>query len=173
MIWRTLRKNATSRSWLSSARELIRYESGGSLVELAIVLVIFFPLIIVGLLEFGGLVYDYVEVCNASHAGAAYAAQYYVTKSSLPSSVTTQVTNDSPELQSTLKPSTTLSVVEATGCSGGSATTGNTVPTCTAPSLPYVQVTVTATVVPPGSLTLPGFPSSFTLTSKAQMTLVQ
>lgn len=171
MIWTASRKNATPRKWLRDARELIRHEKGGALIELALVLTVFFPLLIIGLLEFGGLAYDYVELSNASHAGAAYAAQYYITKSSLPSSVTTQVTNDSPELQNALKSGTTLSVVEATGCSGGSATTGNTVPTCTAPALPFVQVKVTATVVPPGSLTLPGLGTSFTLTNTAQMIL--
>lgn len=166
-------KIGASRQLLQAARNLIRSDRGGAFVEMAFVVAFLLPAMVFGVLEFGGLAYDYIEVCDAANAGASYAAQYYISNSStLPTSakVTTAATNDSPELQTALKSGTTFSVSMATGCGTGAATTGNTVPTCTSPAQPYVQVKVTATVVP--LLTFSLFPSSYTMTDTATMNLV-
>lgn len=166
-------KNGTPRKCMRAAKELTHREGGGALIELAFVMAFLLPAMVFGVLEFGGLAYDYIEVCDAANAGAAYAAQYYIGHSSaLPATtaVTTAATNDSPELQTALKSGTTFTAAMYTGCGTGAATAGNTVPTCTSPAQPYVQVKVTATVVP--LLTFPLFSSSYTMTDTATMNLV-
>ncbi|HEX4286764.1 MAG TPA: hypothetical protein VHZ28_16850, partial [Terracidiphilus sp.] len=82
----------------------------------------------------------------------------------------TAAQNDAPELTPMLKSSTTLTVSMATGCNGGAATAGNTIPTCGTGVLPYVQVTAQATVVPITKFV--GLPNSMTLTSTATINLV-
>jgi hypothetical protein len=120
------------------------------------------------------LIYSSIEISDAAHAGAAFAAQYYISNSNtaLPSTsqVTTAAQNDAPELTPMLKSGTTLTVSMATGCNGGAATAGNTIPTCGTGVLPYVQVTAQATVVPITKFV--GLPNSMTLTSTATINLV-
>lgn len=162
---------------IRAASRKIRGERGGAVVELAIVMALLMPPMLLGTIEFGGLAYNYIEVCNAAHAGAAYAAQYYIQNysngtSTLPSqqNVTTAATNDSPELQNVLASGSAFTVTVATGCGTGAAATGTAVPTCSSPQLPYVRVQVTAQVLP--LVRLPGFKGPFTLNNTAIMNLV-
>ncbi|HEY2860613.1 MAG TPA: TadE/TadG family type IV pilus assembly protein [Terracidiphilus sp.] len=163
---------------MSFAKLLTRIKSigrtdGASMVELALVVGFFGPLLLLGTAELSILVYDSIELADAAHAGADYASQYYIANSNtaLPaqSQVTTAVTNDAPELVGMLKSGTSLTATISTGCGTGSASAGNTVPTCNSGTLPYVKVTATATVVP----IFQGFRlSSVTMTSNATVSLV-
>jgi Flp pilus assembly protein TadG len=149
---------------------------GSSLVELAVIMTFLFPPMLLGTVEFGGLVYGSIEVSNAAHAGAAYAAQSYMASSETPAVLPTQAEvtaaaiNDSPELQNMLQSGSTFTATMATGCGAGAATAGNTVPVCVGTALPYVQVTASATVVP--LVKLPGFSGPFTLSNTATINLV-
>jgi Flp pilus assembly protein TadG len=130
----------------------MRGEDGVSLVEAALFLAIFAPLMLLGTVEISGLVYASIEVSNAAHAGAAYAARVYIANSNTALPTQAQVTaaarNDAPELVNMLPSGTQLSVAMATGCGTETASTGNTVPSCGSGTLPYVQVTTQATVAP-------------------------
>jgi Flp pilus assembly pilin Flp len=152
----------------------VRGESGASLVEVALIVGILAPVMLLGTAGVAGLVYASIEVSNGAHAGAAYAAEYYIahSNSALPTSaqVTTAVQNDTHELTAVLKPGTTLTVTMATGCNGASATTGNSLPSCSSGVLPYVQVTTQATVIP--FTKYAGLPSSITMNSQAIINLV-
>jgi Flp pilus assembly protein TadG len=154
--------------------EGLRGENGASLVEVSLILAILAPALLLGTVGAAGLVYASIEVSNAAHAGAAYAAEYYIANSNTALPTTTQVTtavqNDAPELTALLKPGTTLTISMATGCNGGSATTGNSIPSCSTGVLPYVQVTTQATVVP--FTAFAGLPHSLTMSSQATINLV-
>jgi Flp pilus assembly protein TadG len=153
---------------------VLRSENGASLVEVSLVLAILAPALLFGTAGAAGLVYASIEVSNAAHAGAAYAAEYYIANSNtaLPttSQVTTAVQNDAPELTAVLKPGTSLTISMATGCNGASPTTGNSIPSCGTGVLPYVQVTTQATVLP--FTAFAGLPHSITMSSQATINLV-
>ncbi len=160
-------------------RRVLRNERGSSLVEVALVLSLLFVPTLVGIVEFANLAYASIEISNAAHTGAAYVAQYYEQeKSSNSASITlptaTQVTSvaegDSPDLQKLMASGNSLTVAMATGCGTGTATSGNTIPSCTAPTLPYVQVTAQALIVP--MVHLPGFAGPFPISTTATMNLV-
>lgn len=159
---------------LRFAWSTLRDNSGGALVETALMIGLFAPTMLLGTTELAGLVYASIEVSDAAHAGAAYAAQSYVASSdtALPTQaqVTTAAQNDAPEIASMLAPNTTLSASMATGCNGSAASAGNTVPACAGNTLGYVQVTVQAQVTP--LVNFPGLPKSLTLASQATMNLV-
>ncbi len=148
--------------------------AGGALVEMALMIGLFAPVMLLGTSELAGLVYASIEVSNAAHAGAAYAAQSYISSSdtAIPtqSQVAAAVQNDAPEITPMLTPTTTLTASVATGCNGSAATAGNTIPACTGNTLPYVQVTSQAQITP--LVYFPGLPKSLTLTSQATMNLV-
>jgi Flp pilus assembly protein TadG len=166
----TLQKRVRSASRL----RLFREEAGASLVEVSLILGFLAPAMLLGTVGTAGMVYSSIEVSNAAHAGAAFAAEYYIANSNtaLPTSaqVTSAVKNDAPELALVLKPGTTISVSMATGCNGGAATAGNSIPSCSSGILPYVQVTTQATVVPFTAYS--GLPSSITMSSEATINLV-
>ncbi len=150
-------------------------ESGASFIEVSLIVGILAPLMLLGTTGAAALIYASIELSNAAHAGAAYAAQYYNASSTpaLPTSaqVTTAAQNDAPELTNMLKSGTSLSVSMATGCNGGAATAGNTIPTCSSGVLPYVQVTAQGIVVPLTAFA--GLPKSITMTTKATINLVK
>lgn len=156
-------------SWMKKARR----EDGASILELALVLGILGPLLVLGTLEISVFAYASIELVDATHAAAAYAAQYYILNSDteLPTQaqVTAAATNDAPELVGMLKSGTSFTATMATGCGTGTATTGDTIPTCSGGTLPYVQVTGTATVVPIAQYL--GM-TSLTMTSKTKIDLV-
>ena len=158
-----------TREW--TRMKWMRREDGSSVVELAVVLGILGPVLLLGTAEMGVLVYASIELNDATQAAAAFAAQYYISNTALPTQaqVTTAATNDAPELVGMLESGTSFTATMATGCGTGSATAGSTVPTCTSGTLPYVQVTGTAKVVPIISF----FSSaSVTINSQAQINLV-
>ncbi|HEY3706580.1 MAG TPA: TadE family protein [Terracidiphilus sp.] len=149
-------------------------EQGGSVVELALVMGILGPVLLVGTTELSLYVYASVELTDATHAAASFASQYYFENSNsiLPTQtqVTAAATNDAPELVSLLKSGSTFTATMATGCGTGAATNGNTLPTCATGTLPYVQVTGSANVAPIVSF-LSG--TSIAMTSRARVNLVK
>jgi Flp pilus assembly protein TadG len=151
-----------------------RHEDGSSLVELALLMGILGPLLLLGTTELSLYVYASVELADATHAAASFASQFYFENSNsvLPTQaqVTAAATNDAPELVSMLKTGSTFTATMATGCGTGAATTGNTLPACSSGVLPYVQVTGSATVVPIVSF-LPR--TSVAMTSQARVNLVK
>jgi len=153
-------------------RRLWNEENASSLVEVSIILAFLAPAMLLGTSEMAGMIYASIEGSDAAHAGAAYAAEQYYKSSDTALPTTAQVTaavkNDAPELVNMIKPGTTFTVTMATGCNGGAATNGNTIPTCSAGVLPYVQVTTQATVAP-----LAGFlPGTLQVNNRAIMNLV-
>ena len=153
----------------SHLRGIFFDEAGSSLVELTLFMGLLAPVMLFGTCEVASLAYASIEVSNAAHAGAAYAAVTYMqnSKTALPTAaqVTTAAQNDVPDIAAFLKKGTSLTATMATGCTGGTATAGNTIPTTCAGALPFVQVTINATVVPPIQL-----PQLFG-TRSAQMTM--
>jgi Flp pilus assembly protein TadG len=149
-------------------------EDGSSLVETALVLAILAPLLLLGTFEMGGLIYASIELSDSAHAAAAYAAQYYISDSgsALPtqSQVSAAAENDAPELLAMLSSESLMTTTMATGCGTGAATAGSTVPSCSSGTLPYVQVTVEATVSP--LVRFLSFLQSPTMASQARINLV-
>jgi Flp pilus assembly protein TadG len=179
-------KSRSLRKRILAAAGSLRNENGGALVELALVFFFFLPPMMLGTIEFGSLMYCSIENVDAAHAGAAYAAAYYIqnTSSALPPvsvdqtselSVTTVAAKAAPELQNFLSTSssTPFSVTVTSGCGTAAPlyTNVNTVPSCASAVLPYITVTVVSEVKP--LVTFPGFPGPFTLINSATMPLVQ
>jgi Flp pilus assembly protein TadG len=158
---------------LAKLKEL-RKQDAASLVEAALVLAFFGPLLLLGTFEMGGLIYASIEVSDAAHAAATYAVPYYLANSgaALPSQaeVTSAAKNDAPELLNMLKSGTDLTATIATGCGTGNASTGNSLPNCAAGTMPYVQVTASATVSP--MVQFFSFFESPTLAARAKIDLV-
>jgi len=125
----------------------LRREDGASLVELALVVSILGSLLLVGTAEVGAFIFASIELADATHAAAAYAAEYYITNASLPTQteVASAASNDSAELTKLLSSGSSLTATLATGCGTGDASAGNAVPTCVS-GLPYVQVTCKAKI---------------------------
>lgn len=155
-------------------RDWARDEGGAALVETALILSLLGPPLLLGTAEIGGALNASIEVTNAAHVGAAYAAQYYIQNSSsaLPTTaqVTSAVQNEAPEVMNMLAPSTSLVVTMATGCGTGTATTGNSLPSCSSGVLPYVQVTTQASVTP--LIYFPGLGKLLTINGGAVVNLV-
>ena len=161
---------------MRAAWRAIRGNRGSSLVELAVIMTFLFPPMLLGTVDFGGLVYASIEVSNAAHAGAAYAVQSYMTSSATPAVLPTQAEvtaaaiNDSPELQNMLNSPSAFTAAMATGCGSGTAIAGNTVLACSGTDLPFVQVTASAKVAP--LVKFPGFFGTFSVSTTATMNLV-
>jgi Flp pilus assembly protein TadG len=149
-------------------------EDGASLVELAVVMGVLGPLLLIGTMELSVYIYASLELVDATHAAASYAAQYYYENSNstlpLQAAVTAAATGAAPELVVMLKPGTTFTATVATGCGTGDATNGTNVPTCSSGALPYVQVTGKATVAPVVSFLKA---TSLTMTSRERINLVK
>jgi Flp pilus assembly protein TadG len=152
----------------------IRCENGGSLVEFALIMAFLGPTLIIGTTELSIYIYASVQLTDATHAAASYAAQYYYenSNSSLPSqtAVTAAATNDAPELVTMLKSGTSFTATMATGCGTGASTDGNSIPTCTGSARPYVQVTGSATISPVVKFFSA---TSIAMTSRARVNLVK
>jgi Flp pilus assembly protein TadG len=142
-------------------------EHGNGLVEIALVMPVL-VLILVGAGEMGRLVYYAIEVSNAAHAGAAYAAQSHATASNT-SNIALAAANDAANVASL---ATTSSI--SCSCSNGTAITcANAATTCVSPGriLEFVQVNTSATVNP--MFNYPGISSNFNLTGKTTMKVQQ
>jgi Flp pilus assembly protein TadG len=163
-----------------SGWKALRGDDGGSLVEVALLGALLFPVLLLGTIEVGSLVYASMEIADAAHAGVAFAEQYYMTNSSaLPTlaNVQTATKNSEPDITSGLltNPGSTPTVTWTCGCPTGQGATPTTalcsaLPTCTSPYLPVVQVTNTASVVP--LISFSGLTGSISMSKTASIPLV-
>lgn len=140
-------------------------ESGQALVELALVLPIFF-LILIGAAEFARLAYASIGVANAARAGIQYGAQNHRT-----------AVDFSGMNQAAVQDSINLPTLKATAsnfciCSNGNTITCATAAgSCTARILDYVKVNTSVVIDP--LFYLPGLPKSYTLHGQAVMRVEQ
>ncbi len=144
-------------------------ESGQSFVELALILPIFFSLV-VGLAEFALLTYAYIEVQSAAHAAAEYGAQSHVTAADI-AGMQQAALNDGINVSG-------LSAAASNSCACWDGTTSTAIACtnftgCTSPAhlIMSVQVNTTAPIVP--AIRLPGLPQTFTLHGSAVMRVEQ
>lgn len=163
-----------------------RSEEGGSLVEIAFV-ILFFGVLLSGAVELSSAIFAYIELQGAAHAAATAVEQAYSssTAASIPSQTVLQnlAINETPKLQGMLLngSSNNFGLALVVGCSTLSGSTmtfttttaSTTPPTCTSPALPYAKITVTATIQANNSFS--GFgaisnmvlPGQYTMTSTA------
>jgi Flp pilus assembly protein TadG len=137
--------------------------TGGSIIEIAL-LVPVFTVLIVGSAEFAGLEYAAIETSNAARAGVAYGSQSSATAADT-AGMQNAAVNDSPNV-----PGLVATAKEFWSCSATPSTQNTLPPKCTGAGnhvLNYVEVTTTATVTP--EFHVPGLPSSYTLTGQAIM----
>jgi Flp pilus assembly protein TadG len=153
-----------------------REDKGQAFVELALILPVFF-LLVLGVAEVGRLAYAAIEVNNAARAGVAYAAQNHTTASDTSSTggIVLAAQTEAPDI-------TTLTATAALSCSCETSTgtlpapsscTGVTLTSCASPSriVEFVQVNTTA---PVNTLFhFPGIPNSVTFQGQATMRVVQ
>jgi Flp pilus assembly protein TadG len=149
---------------------LLRAESGGSLVEMALCIPLIVAPVLIGTVETGMALYDSIEVSNAAHAGTAYGmmSSTYAADSA---GMTAAAKGEARDIGSP------LSVAPTTYFACSQAMAGTQYPTQTAAkssctgtsnhSLEFVQVTTSASV--PIPFRIPGLPTSFNLASTSVM----
>lgn len=144
-----------------------RGEEGSALVELALLMPVFL-IMLVGAAEFARLSYAAIEVANAARAGVQYGAQ---NRSNAQDSVgiTSAATADGSDV-------TNLNATASTYCvcssgNGGQITCSTAAANCSARVIEYVQVNTSASVNP--TFHVPGLPTTYNLTGKAVMRVMQ
>lgn len=151
-----------SGSWLATS--VLRDESGSTLIELALGIMLCMTLVL-GAGECGRLAYAAIEISNAAHAGAQYGAQTHTTASN-----TTAMQNaallDGPDVTGLTAQASHFCL-----CSDGTASTCKATDCSTSRVIEYVQVNTSGTVDP--KIYVPGLPKSYTLTGTAIMRVVQ
>jgi Flp pilus assembly protein TadG len=149
---------------ISAFRAALREESGNALIELALSAALLVTLLL-GSVELGMLAYSSIEISNAAHAGAQYGSQNH-TSAKNSSGMQTAALQDAPNV-SGMTATSSLSCV----CANGTTSTCAVGDCSGSRILEYVQVNTTATVAPP--IKVPGLPSTYTMTGKAVMRVVQ
>jgi Flp pilus assembly protein TadG len=138
------------------------HEEGSSLLELALLLPLFF-LMMVGTADFGRAYYLSIEVSHAANAGAEYGSQNPSDTSGM-KAVAVADAADVPGFS-------TSNVTVTTGCEcsdGTSASTNcTTTPSCSANAVTFVQVSTSFSYT--SMLPYPGIPSPLTLQGFARM----
>ena len=142
----------------------LRGERGNAMVELALSVSLLGTLLI-GAAEFGSLAYSAIEVSNAAHAGAAYGAQSHTTADDV-SGMETAATQDAPNVSGI-----SATAARSCSCSNGGSSTCAVTDCSTSRIVEYVTVNTTATVSP--KIKVPGLPTSYTMTGKAVLRVVQ
>jgi Flp pilus assembly protein TadG len=139
-------------------------EHGGALVEMALALPLFLALLL-GAAEFGMASYTAVEVENAAMAGVQYGASQAGASGDI-TGIQNAATNDAANI--TLG---TTTVSKTCICSNGAAST--CLPTdCSGAHIETILTVQTQTTFKPG-ITVPGFPTSFTLYGQAVQKVLQ
>lgn len=169
-------------------RAFSRSDSGQSILEVAIVAPVL-VLLLAGTYDVGRYMYDGIEIANAARAGVQYGAQNLVAANQY-GGIIAAVTSDAPEMKlQTTAPSDVSSGPQAIpstdpptsflvcACDSTPATlgpcTGGSAVTCGANDRvdTFVQVVVSHTFTP--TFSLPGLPSSLTITRTAIQELNQ
>jgi Flp pilus assembly protein TadG len=161
----------------SGDADILRRQSGQSLVELALLTPLLL-LLLIGTVEMGRYAYISILVANAARAGAAYGAQS-LPQSADPTGIQTAANND---FQNNGLITSSLTVTSSTSCgcdNGGVITSAGcnnppnlTAGTCTAGHW-VVMVSVTASGTFTSLFQYPGIPQSLAMTHTATMRVVQ
>jgi Flp pilus assembly protein TadG len=151
----------------------LRGDSGGALLELALVAGLLGVPLLLGTAEMGILAYDSIEITDAANAGALYGMQSS-TFAANTSGITTAAQADATNFGTGLSVTPTTYYVCATAVTGTqyTGTNGQTNATaaCTGAGnhvLQFVQVGTSASVTPP--IQCPGLPKTFTLNGTSVM----
>lgn len=146
-------------------------DAGQALVEAALMLPVFFLLILASL-ETGTIAYNAIEVANAAEAGALFASQSRANAANT-TGIQQAATNDASNVSSIV--AATPTVTCACQSSAGTLTALSCAATtsCTTPSqvVEWVNVTTSATINP--LFQFPGVPTTLTLHGNATMRVAQ
>jgi Flp pilus assembly protein TadG len=157
-------------STMKKCANLLRGESGGSLVEIALCIPLLGAPLLIGTVETGMALYDSIEVSNAAHAGTAY-GMMSSTFAADSAGMTTAAKGEAADMGSLLSvtPTTYFACSQSiAGTQYTSQTAANSACTGTLNhSLEFVQVTTSASV--PIPFRVPGLPISFNLASTSVM----
>jgi Flp pilus assembly protein TadG len=147
-------------------------DQGGSLVELALILSIFLPLLLLGTAEVGTFVYYSVEVSNAAHAGAMYGMSSSGASADA-SGIRAAAQAEASDLGSNLNVTSSY-YWACSAAQGGTQYTSETDASAACPTsnqsnhkLEFVKVAVSAAVTP--VIHCPGLPATLTLNSTSVM----
>jgi Flp pilus assembly protein TadG len=171
-IERSFRRAATHGlcSMKSACARLLRAESGGALVEMALCIPLLGAPVLIGTAETGMALYDSIEVSNAAHAGTAY-GMMSSTYAASSSGMISAAQGEAPDLGSALNVTPTTYYACSQSIAGTQYTSQSAANSaCTGSSnhsLEFVQVITTATV--PIPFRVPGLPTSFYLTATSVM----
>jgi Flp pilus assembly protein TadG len=147
-------------------------DEGSALVELALAVSILFPVLVIGIVAIGGLVYDTIEVSDAAHAGASYAVQYFRSSNAFPTNVATVTLAAEPDIPASAL--TTSPVTVTCSCSApatGSCTSPAVTNTTCGSNVLYVTVATQANVTPLFNLSKFGFPATVNMKGAATFEL--
>jgi Flp pilus assembly protein TadG len=147
-----MRWNVLSRSPYSDTE-------GSSFVELAIVLPMFF-LMLVPAVDIGRALYAYIEVASAAQAGAAYGLQNPSDASGMQAAAIAGTAN---------LPGVTSTATYGCECSDGTSQSASctSTPSCTYNYVNYVDVVASSTYVP--TFNYPGLPSSMNISKEVRL----
>jgi Flp pilus assembly protein TadG len=167
---------------MHSVRKARRGEEGSSIFELAVVMNFFLIPMLLGIAGGGVLVYDNIEVAQAAHEGASYAAQVYRSSSSgfttgTLANVTTFTKAAEPNIPASAL--TTTPVTVSCGCLAAGSTAQVTAGCATGakiscPALTpilFVTVNTQANITPLVNLSIFGLPATYPFTGSSTFEL--
>jgi Flp pilus assembly protein TadG len=144
---------------------LLGLEQGSSMLELAFLLPTLAALL-VGVLEFGRLLFAGIEVTDAARAGVAYGSRSLVSAMDT-TGMQNAALNDAPD---NISGTMTATATTTCKCSDGTSYTCSTAAaSCQSPKhvMEYVQVNTSATIDP--IFHVPGLPTKYTVSRTAIM----
>jgi Flp pilus assembly protein TadG len=168
--------NTNKRSWLLRCiRTLLRGrclrdEGGSSVVEVAMIVGIFGPALLLGTVDISTIVYSSIEISSAAHAADLYGIQSS-TYAADTTGMTTAAQNEAPDYASNL----TVTPTQFYACSASEGGTQYTTQSaansaCTGlgnHALQFLEVDVSSAVTP--AIHFTGLPSSFTIKGRSVM----
>src|ERR1700733_2314211 len=141
-------------------------ERGSNIVEMAVLMTLLL-LMVLGVIDFGRLLYIKIEVVNAVRAGALYGAQGPSTATDT-TGITFAINNESADLSSAI--SGIVAGPPVCQCVGGGNVTCGTSGGCgAAPQIEWLTVRASVVYVPWFKFTYFGLPASFLIQSSATM----
>jgi len=145
-------------------------ERGTAVVELALILGLFGPPVLLGTVEVSSLLYSSIEISNAAHAGAMY-GMMSSTYAEDTSGIQTAAKQEATDFGASLTATPSIYYVCSSAISGTQYSTQTLAnAACTGSgnhSLEFVQVVTSAPVVSP--VVVPGFASTITVSGKSAM----
>jgi Flp pilus assembly protein TadG len=144
---------------------VLRGESGGSLVELAFIVSILVPPLLLGITDMAMVLYFSIEISNAAHAGAMYGMRTSVSAADT-TTITTAAKGEASDFVAvnvTVTPTSYWTCPTAQGGTTYATSAAATSPCSPAIPLQFVKVVVSSPVKPPFHCC--GIPASITLSS--------